>query len=129
MKKISMILFVTALLLSFTACKGDKKTVETTETPTEVVETPVVETPPPPPVVTLTPAQALKDFQAFAKEYAEANNNKMKDLQKYQKLAGQVQGKVADMARYQVDFTAAQKKEFEKAMQIIRDVNSVGPKK
>ena len=126
MKKISMILFVTALLLSFTACKVDKKAPETTETPTEVVETPVVEVPP---VVELTPAQALKAFQTFAKEYGEAFNNMMKDPQKFQKLAGQVQEKVADMNRYKVDFTPAQKKEFDKAMQIIRDVNSGGTKK
>jgi len=126
MKKISMILFVTALLLSFTACKADKKAAETTETTTEVVEVVVPEAPP---VVELTPAQALKDFQAFATEYGEAYNNMIKDPQKFQKLAGQVQLKVADMARYQVDFTAAQKKKYDEAMKIIRDVNSGGTKK
>ena len=122
MKKISMILFVTVLLLSFTACKGDKKAAEATETEAPVAE----ETPP---VVEPTPAEALKAFQVFAKEYGEAFNNISKDPQKYSKLAGQVQGKVADMARYQVDFTPAQKKEFDKAMKIINDVNSGGTKK
>ena len=127
MKKISMILFVTVLLLSFTACKGDKKAAEATETATEIVEAPVAEETPP--VVEPTPAEALKAFQVFAKEYGEAFNNISKDPQKYSKLAGQVQGKVADMARYQVDFTPAQTKEFDKAMKIIRDVNSGGTKK
>ena len=125
MKKISMILFVTVLLLSFTTCKGDKKA-EATETATEM-EVPVVEEAPP--VVELTPAEALKAFQAFAKEYGEAFNNISKDPQKYSKLAGQVQEKVADMTRYQVNFTPAQKKEFDKAMKIIRDVSSGGTKK
>ena len=124
MKKISMILFVTTLLLSFTACKGDKKTTEATD---EVVETTVVEETPV--VAEPTPAEALKDFQTFAKEYGEAFNNMSKDPQKYMKLAGQVQGKVADMARYQVDFTSNQKKDFDKAMKIINDVNSGGTKK
>ena len=128
MKKISMILFVTTLLLSFTACKGDKKAKEgVTETTTEVVETPVAEETPV--VAEPTPAEALKAFVAYAKEYGEAFNNLSKDPQKYSKLAGQVQAKVADMARYQVDFTPAQMKEFEKAMKIIRDVSSGGTKK
>jgi hypothetical protein len=126
MKKISIILFVMTLLLSFTACKNDKKAEKATETNNEVVETPVVETPV---VAELTPAEALKAFQAFAKEYGEAFNNKLSDPQKYMKLAGQMQEKVADMNRYQVDFTPAQKKEFDKAMKIIRDVSSGGTKK
>jgi hypothetical protein len=124
MKKISMILFVTVLLLSFTACKGDKKAEKATETTTE---TPVVEETPP--VIELTPAEALKAFQAFAKEYGEAYNNKLKDLQKFQKLAKQQPEKVADMNRYQANFTPAQKKKFDEAMKIIRDVNSGGSKK
>ena len=127
MKKISMILFVTTLLLSFAACKSDKKAAEATETTTEVVEVPVVEEAPP--VVEPTPAEALKAFAAFAKEYGEAFNNISKDPQKYSKLAGQYQEKMAEINRYKVDFTAAQKKEFEKSMKIIRDVNSGGAKK
>jgi len=128
MKKISMILFVTVLLLSFTACKGDKKAEEgVTETTTEVVEVPVAEETPV--VAEPTPAEALKAFSAFAKEYGEAFNNMMKDPQKFQKLAGELQSKVADMAKYQANFTPAQKKEYEKAMKIISDVSSGGTKK
>ena len=119
-----MILFITALLLSFAACKSDKKAaVAAPEPVTEVV---VEEAPP---VVELSPAEALKDFTAFAKEYGEAFNNIGKDPQKFQKLAGQYQQKVADMARYQVKFTKAQTQEFDKAMKIIRDVNTGGTKK
>ena len=126
MKKISMILFVTALLLSFTACKGDKKAVEAvTETATEEV----VEEAPAVPVPELTPAEALKAFSAFAKEYGEAYNNISKDPQKFQKLAGELQLKVADMNKYQANFTPAQKKEFDKAMKIISDVSSGWTKK
>ena len=125
MKKISMILFVTALLLSFTACKCDKKTEKAVdETTTEVTE-PVVEEP----VVELTPAEALKAFQAFAKEYGEAFNNLSKDPQKYTKLAGQVNQQIADISRYKENLTPAGLKEYEKAMKIIRDVNSGGTRK
>ena len=127
MKKISMILFVTVLLLSFTVCKVDKKAEEATETTTEVVEAPVAEETPA--VPELSPAEALKAFVAFAKEYGDAFNNMMKDPQKYQKLAGELQLKVADMAKYQANFTQAQKKEYEKAMKIISDVSSGGTKK
>ena len=119
MKKILMILCVTTLLLPFSACKGGKKAAAT-EPATEVVEAPVIEEAPP--VVELTPAEALKAFSAFAKEFVEAYNDKLKDPQKYMKLAGQVQEKVADMNRYQANFTATQKKEFDKAMKLIREV-------
>jgi septal ring factor EnvC (AmiA/AmiB activator) len=124
MKKISMILFVTALLLSFTACKGEKKAEEVVvpETPAAVVAEEA------PPVVELTPAQALKAFTAFAKEYAEANNNKLNDVQKFQKLANQVTEKIAEMSKVKDKLTPAQVKEYEKAIQIIRDVNSPGKK-
>ena len=71
----------------------------------------------------------LKDFQAFAKEYGEAFNNIAKDPQKYTKLAGQVQLKVADMERLKVDLTPAQLKDYEKALKIILDVGSGGTKK
>ena len=128
MKKISMIFFVTVLLLSFTACKGDKKAEEgQAETTTEVVEEPVAEETPV--VAEPTPAEALKAFVAYAKEYGEAFNNLSKDPQKYQKLAGELQLKVADINRYKIDFTPAQQKEYEKAMKIISDVSSGGTKK
>lgn len=124
MKKISMILFATLLLASFSACKGDKKAEEAVQA-TEVVAPPVEEAP----AIVPTPAEALKAFQAFAKEYGEAFNNLTKDPQKFQKLAGEVQQKIADMERLRVDLTPAQVKDYEKALKIITDVNSGGTKR
>ncbi|MDR2682422.1 MAG: hypothetical protein LBB64_00955 [Dysgonamonadaceae bacterium] len=126
MKKISMILFATLLLVSFSACKGDKKAEEAVQEPaTEIVAPPVEEAP----AIVPTPAEALKAFQAFAKEYGEAFNNLTKDPQKFQKLAGEVQQKIADMERLRVDLTPAQVKDYEKALKIITDVNSGGTKR
>jgi len=124
MKKISMVLFVAVLMVSFAACGGEKKTEEATVTETVVVE----ETTPEPAPVVLTPAEALKEFQAFAKEYGEAFNNLTKDPQKFSKLASQVQGKVADMERLKVDLAAKELKDYERALKIITDVNSGGKK-
>jgi hypothetical protein len=127
MKKISMILLVTVSLVYFSACKGDKKAEETvTESAATEVAAP---TEPAPAVPELTPAETLKAFQSFAKEYGEAFNNLTKDPQKFQKLAGEVQQKIADMERIKVDLTPAQVKAYEKARQIIIDVNSGGTKK
>jgi hypothetical protein len=127
MKKISMILFAAVLMVSFAACNGAKKT-----DPAEPVETEFVtevSTPEMPVPVELTPAEALKAFQEFAKEYGEAFNNITKDPGKYMALAGQVQEKVADTERLRADFTPAQVKDYEKALKIITDVNSGGSKK
>ncbi|MDR0682734.1 MAG: hypothetical protein LBG15_12950 [Dysgonamonadaceae bacterium] len=125
MKKISMILFAAVWMVSFVACNGAKKTepVETIETET------VTEAPETPALVELTPAEALKAFLEFAKEYGEAFNNITKDPGKYTTLAGKVQEKVADMERFRVDFTPAQIKDYEKALKIITDVNSGGTKR
>jgi hypothetical protein len=129
MKKISMILFAAALMVSFAACNGTKKAEEAPAVVEETVvveETPAVETPA---VAEPTPAEALKAFQDFAKEYGEAFNNITKDPQKYTKLSGQYQQKIADMERVKVDLTPKQVKDYEKALKIIADVNSGGSKK
>ena len=128
MKKILVILVAGALMVSFTACnKNTQKTEEAAAPATEVVvEEAIVETPV---VAEPTPAEALKAFQEFAKEYGESFNNMMKDPQKFQKLAGQLQQKLADMERYKVDLTDKQIKEYDKALKIITDVNSGGSKK
>jgi ribosomal protein L10 len=126
MKKIFMILFTAALVLSFAACSGGKKVEEVVET----VETEVVEVAPEAPVyVEPTPAEALKAFEEFAKAYGEAFNALPREAQKFSKLAGQVQGKVADMERFKVNLTPAQIKAYERALKIITDVNSGGTKK
>ncbi|GHT46997.1 hypothetical protein FACS189440_06290 [Bacteroidia bacterium] len=126
MKKISMILFAAVLMIAFAACNGTKKTEEVAIVEEAVVETPAPETPA---YVEPTPAEALKAFQDFAKEYGEAFNNITKDPQKYSKLAGQVQQKVADLERIKVDLTPQQVKDYEKALKIITDVSSGGSKK
>ena len=127
MKKILVILMAGVLMVSFTACnKNAKQTEEVAAPATEVVEEVIVETPV---VAEPTPAEALKAFQEYAKEYGEAFNNMMKDPQKFQKLASQLQQKLADMERYKVDLTPKQIKDYEKALKIITDVNSGGSKK
>ena len=129
MKKNLMILLATTLIVSLVACNGAKKTEEAVkDAATEVVEAVAPEpsataTPEP------TPAEALKAFQEFAKEYGEAFNNIAKDPQKYIKLAGQMQQKVADMERVKVDLKPAQVKDYEKALKIITDVSSAASKK
>jgi uncharacterized lipoprotein YehR (DUF1307 family) len=127
MKKIFMILFAAVLTVSFAACNGAKKADSEKSGETEVVTE--VSAPEAPVLVEPTPAEALKTFKEFAKEYGEAFNNITKDPGKYTKLAGQVQEKVADMERLRVDLTPAQVKDYEKALKIITDVNSGGTKK
>ena len=123
MKKIFMTLFAAVLMVSFAACGGGKKAEEAVE----IIETEVVEEAPVAPAyVEPTPAEALKAFEEFAKEFGEAYNNITRDPQKYTRLAGQVQGKVADMERLKVDLTPAQLKTYERALKIITDVVSGG---
>jgi hypothetical protein len=129
MRKIAMTLFAAVLMVSFAACDGAKKTDDTAQ----AVETEVVEEQAPAPEAVVpvepTPAEALKAFQNFAKEYGEAFNNMTKDPQKYMKLAGQMQQQVADMERIKVDLSPKQVKDYEKALKIIKDVSSGGSKK
>ena len=125
MKKTSMILFAAALFISFAACSGGSK--KSDGTVEEVVETIVDEiAAPQEDYVVPTPAEALKAFSDYAKEYAESFNNITKDPAKFQKLASQMQQKVADMERLKIDFNAKQLKEYEKAMELVTKVNSGG---
>ncbi|MDR1682831.1 MAG: hypothetical protein LBS25_05545 [Candidatus Symbiothrix sp.] len=134
MKKIATILFAAGIMTAFTACQQAKKAEEKVETTaTEAVEEvkaevqAAVETPAAEPEI--KPADALKAFQAFAKEYAEAYNNIAKNPVKYTQLAGQYRQKIADVEKVKDKFTPAQVKAFEKSLQIIKDVNSGGTKK
>jgi hypothetical protein len=128
MKKTPMILFAALLLVSFAACKGDKKIESAVEEPaTELLATPAAEEAPA--VAEITPAEALKAFQAYAKEYGESFNNLTKDPQKFQKLSTEYTQKIADMERIKADLTPAQVKSYEKALKIITDVNSGGTRK
>jgi ABC-type glycerol-3-phosphate transport system substrate-binding protein len=128
MKKISMILFAAALTVAFAACSGGKKEeAKTPETPATEVQAPVDST-----AQTVAvpqeedPAEALKAFVAYAKEYAEAHNNIAKDPNKYTKLARQSQQKIADMERLKEKFTKKQLAEYQKAFDIVKKVNSGG---
>ena len=124
MKKISLILFTVALMVSFAACSDAKKSSETPAPVAPAVEEAAqqqeeVVAPP-----TKTPEESLKDFEAYVKEYAEAYNNKTKDIQKYQKLAMRSQQEVADLERIKIDFNAKQLKRYEKAKENIVKINS-----
>jgi len=126
MKKTVFILLAVATTWLFTACTGAKKTEEAPATePAKTEVQPVVETPAP---VELAPAEMLKAFQKFAKDFGEAYNNVVKDPQKYTTLASQVQEKVADMERVKGKLNAQQVKDYEKALRIIMDVSSGGSK-
>jgi ABC-type glycerol-3-phosphate transport system substrate-binding protein len=127
MKKFSMILFAAAMTVAFAACSGGKKeetkaqeqpaaTAPAPADSTKVAEVPQEE----------DPATALKAFIAYAKEYAEAHNNIAKDPNKYTKLARQSQQKVADMERLKEKFTKKQVEEYQKALDVIKKVNTAG---
>ncbi|GHT13916.1 hypothetical protein FACS189426_19510 [Bacteroidia bacterium] len=124
MKKIFILLFTAALMVSFAACNGAKKEAA----PAEIIESEVVEEVvlPETPAVQLTPAEVLKDFQAFVKEYAEAYNNVAKDPQKFQTLAGQLKQKLTDIESIASSFNAKQTKEYQKARELVIQVNKRG---
>jgi DNA repair ATPase RecN len=134
-----MYLFVAAITVAFAACSGGKKA----ETPeesvaieVETIESAVVDS-----AAALVdslgnavatvpqvenPAEALKAFEAFAKEYAEAFNNLAKDPAKFQKLGQELQGKVADMERLKEKFDKKQTEAYTKAVELITKVNKGG---
>lgn len=122
MKKISMIIFTAALLTAFAACSGEKKAPEAGDerTPEVVVEEVKQEIP------AVKPDEALKTFQAYAKEYAEAFNNITKDPAKFSKLAGQLQDKVNEMENVKASFNKKQLADYQKARDLINKVNTVG---
>jgi hypothetical protein len=124
MKNVIVYLFVAALAVSFAACSGGKKAEKVVEETRKIVDSVAV------PVETIpqaeNPAEALKAFEAFAKEYAEAFNNLAKDPQKFQKLGKQVQEKVADLERQKVNFDKKQEDAYKKALELISKVNRGG---
>ena len=124
MKQISLILFAAVLMVSFAACNDAKKANETPTESAPVVEDVVAPQEEVTPPVTKTPEESLKDFEAYVKEYAEAYNNKTKDIKKYQTLAMRSQQEVADLERIKIDFNAKQLKRYEKAKESIVKINS-----
>jgi hypothetical protein len=127
MKKISILLFSAVMMVSLAACNGAKKTDTSTEVPVNEqvneVATPAEETTP---AVQKTSEETLKDFQAFAKEYAEAFNNIAKDPGKFTGLAKQLKQKLADIEQVKDSLTDKQKKEYQKALDLITKVNQAG---
>jgi uncharacterized lipoprotein YehR (DUF1307 family) len=121
MKRTLLFLFAIALLISFAACNNAKKTEENapvTETEEVVPQEEVA-----PPVVK-TPEAALKDFEAYVKEYAEAYNNKLKNIQKYQALAMRSQQEVAEMESVKINFNKSQMKRYETAKKTVEKINT-----
>jgi cell shape-determining protein MreC len=124
MKKTLLFLLVAAWMVSFVAC-GEKKKVEEAPVTTDVVaETPAA----PVEEVKIAPADALKAFSQYAKEYGEAFNNLSKDPQKYTTLALQVNKQLEEIAKYKGDFTPKELKEYERSLKIIKDVSAGGTK-
>ncbi|MCL1937665.1 MAG: hypothetical protein FWF52_04625 [Candidatus Azobacteroides sp.] len=125
MKKTLFIFLAVAATWLFTACNGAKKT-EETPVATEPANTEVQPASETPAVVDLSPAEVLKAFQAFAKEYGEAYNNVGKDPQKYTQMVSQLQEKLDNIERVKSSLTPQQLKDYEKAMRIIKDVSRGG---
>jgi len=129
MKKISVFLLSFVLVIAFTACNRTKNTKAPAEEPVKTVVAEKVEEPappPPPPAPVLSPAEMLKDFQAYAKAYGEAFNNIAKDLKKYQELAKESQKRVADMEKIKDKLNAKQKQDYQKSLDIVLKVNRGG---
>jgi hypothetical protein len=125
MKKIFVLLFTAALMVSLAACTGAKKEAA----PAEVIESEIVEevvAEPETPAVQLTPAETLKNFQAFVKEYAESYNNIAKDPQKFTNLAGQLNAELEKVGAVTSSFNDKQTKEYQKARDLIIQVNKRG---
>jgi len=125
MKKFFTFVSAIVLFIAFTACGGGKKTEAPAEAPvkTEVVEEAVVTEPAAP---ALPPAEMLKEFQAFAKAYGEAYNNKVKDPKKYAEMIKLYQKQVSDMEKIKGELNAKQAQDYQKALKIIIDANTGG---
>jgi predicted lipid-binding transport protein (Tim44 family) len=125
MKKIFVLIFAAAVLVSFESCKKEAKQVEDAateavqkveETATEAAEA-VEEA-----VPEVTPAEALKAFQAYAKEYGDAFNKK--DFAKLSKLGKTFNEELKKVQPYVEQFTAKQKKDYDFSLNILKEVNT-----
>jgi len=130
MKKNFLYLVTIVSVIVFTACSGSTKSDTPAKEPVKVDTVKTVAAPEPvAPTPTLTPAEMLKSFQDYAKAYGEAFNNIAKSPQKYSELAGQSQKRVNDMEQIKSQLTKKQLQDYQKALDIILKVNSVGKKK
>jgi DNA repair exonuclease SbcCD ATPase subunit len=127
-----MIIFSAALIALFAACsqakKDENKVKEAVESvakeATEAIEEVKQELKEE--ISTVKPDEALKAFQAYVKDYAEAFNNITKDPAKFSKLAGQLQDKVAEIEKIKSTFTKKQLEEYQKTRDLINKVNNAG---
>jgi len=129
-----MYLFIAAITVSFAACSGGKKAETPAEKASPETEITAVDSIVGEAEITVktveeeNPAEALKAFEKFAKDYAEAFNNLAKDPVKFQKLSQQLQEKYADMERLKVKFDKKQSEAYAKAVELITTVNKGGKK-
>lgn len=125
MKKISVFFITAILMIAFTACNGAKKSETPAPQPVKSDSIPkvVVSEPAAP---TLSPADMLKNFQAFAKNYGDAFNNITKDPQKYINLSKQYKQKVDEMEQIKSQLNPTQLQAYQKALAIIIKVNKGG---
>jgi hypothetical protein len=131
-KKISVFLVTAIFVIAFTSCTGAKKTEVPAEQPVKADTIAAAVTPPPAATdsvaPTKSPADMLKDFQAYAKAYGEAFNNIAKDPAKYSDLAGQSQKRVSAMEQIKDQLNPKQLQDYKKACDIIINVNKGGKK-
>lgn len=125
MKKVCLIGMAAAIVLGLSAC-GDKKAPVTEAAPAEEVvveEVVIVEE-----VAEETPAksadQLLKEFEEYVMAYAEASNNKTKNIKRYTELAKQSVQWSKDVQEASANFTDKQKKKAEKLLQDLVKINT-----
>ena len=126
MKKISLFFVTAILMIAFTACNGAKKTEAPAEQPVKTDTATQVVTAEPAPAPVSDPAEMLKNFQAYAKEYGEAFNNLTKDPKKFTDLSKLSQQKVAEMEQIKNQLNAKQSQDYKKALDIVIKVNNGG---
>ena len=128
MKKVCLIGIAAAILLGFSACSSDKKAPATEATaPTEEViveEVVIAEEAPAEEAPAKSADQLLKEFDEFVRAYADASNNKTKNIKKYTELAQQSVQWSKDIQAASANFTAKQKKKADKLLQDLIKINS-----
>ena len=130
MKKISLFLFTAILMIAFTACTGAKKTDAPAEQPVKtdsVAQVAATEPAPAEPAApALSPAEVLKNFQAYAKSYGEAFNNLTKNPKKFSELSKQYKDRIDEMEKIKGELNKKQLADYQKALDIIFKVNRGG---
>jgi hypothetical protein len=126
MKKIFIILIAAISVIAISACSGSKKSETSAQEPAnnEPVETVVAPAEPEAPA--LSPAEMLKNFQDYAREYGEAFNNLSRNPRRFSELSGQSQKRVAEMEAIKDQLNARQQQDYQRAFDLIVRVNSGG---